>query len=94
MVFLMLASGVMGTTVQASDGGSLVGVLLTAITLIGYACAVEVMARRRGIRRTSVWPETGSTTPPAIAMPVAAAEVPGAYPTPGGGLPGQAPGAR
>ncbi|WP_454301970.1 CPBP family intramembrane glutamic endopeptidase [Salana multivorans] len=70
-VFAMLASGVWGTTTQATDGGSLIGVILSAITTIGYCAAVELTARRWQLQRTSPWPEVGSTQAPDVPMPEA-----------------------
>lgn len=71
VVFLLLASGFWGSTTQDSEGGSLIAVLITAITSIGYCIAVEVSARRRGIERYSVWPQMGSTPSLALPLPVA-----------------------
>lgn len=68
-VFLLLASGVTGATSQEESGGSLIGVLITAITSIGYCWVVDVLARRRGVARFSPWPARGSTAPLAIAQP-------------------------
>lgn len=70
-VFAMLASGVWGTTTQATDGGSLIGVIISAITTIGYCAAVELTARRWQLQRTSPWPEVGSTQAPDVPMPEA-----------------------
>lgn len=70
VVFGLMASGVWGTTVQSADGGSLIGVLISAVTTIGYCIAVELTARRWRIARTSSWPEVGSTPAPALPQPV------------------------
>lgn len=68
-VFLLLASGALGTTAQAESGGSLAGVLVTTITSIGYCWVVETMASRRGLARFSPWPVKGSSRPLDVPMP-------------------------
>lgn len=56
-IFAVQATGLFGPTTQDPDGGSLLGVLLTVVTSIGYCWVVEVLARRSGIARTSPWPQ-------------------------------------
>ncbi|WP_146197022.1 CPBP family intramembrane glutamic endopeptidase [Serinibacter arcticus] len=69
VVFTALASGAFGTTVNGDEGGSLAGVLITVITSIGYCWIVEILANRRGLERTSSWPERGPVAPLALPVP-------------------------
>lgn len=85
-IFLMLASGVLGSTAQSDEGGSLTGVLITAITSFLYCWVVEVLANRTGLQRRSPWPEHGATPPLPVPVPppYAAAPAPvgaAGYPT-------------
>lgn len=69
VVFGILASGALGTTVNGASEGSLAGLLITAISSIGFAWAVESLARRRGIARYSTWPQRETAAPLAIVLP-------------------------
>lgn len=67
-VFTLQIAGVLGDP-SAESSGSLMGVLITAITSLGYCVVVERMARRRGIGGTSTWPEVGSSRPLEVPLP-------------------------
>ena len=92
VVFTMLASGALGSTVNGAEGGSLAGVLITAITSIGFCWVVDVLARRGGIERTSSWPEREAAAPLPIALPHPGIGWLGPAPTPQAALAGALPG--
>lgn len=81
VVFTMLATGALGTTVNGAEGGSLAGVVITAITSIGFCWVVDVLARRQGIARTSSWPERAVPAALPVPLPHPAAGWTGAAPT-------------
>ncbi|QNO38629.1 CPBP family intramembrane metalloprotease [Protaetiibacter sp. SSC-01] len=49
--FLLLASGVLGTTVMSSEGSTVLAPLIQLVFTVGYLAWVEWGARRRGIAR-------------------------------------------
>lgn len=53
VAFLVLASGILGTTAVTAEGGSPLGVGITVVTMSGYLLWVERLARRRGVERMS-----------------------------------------
>lgn len=69
VAFGFLASGLAGTTQNEADQGSLVGLLISIFTSICFAWAVAALAKRRGIRRTSSWPQAGKVPPLRIPLP-------------------------
>ncbi|GMA31023.1 CPBP family intramembrane glutamic endopeptidase [Litorihabitans aurantiacus] len=68
-VFGLLASGALGSTVNGSSEGSLAGVLITAIVSLVFAWVVDALATRRGIARTSAWPERASAVALTVPLP-------------------------
>lgn len=53
VAFLVLASGILGTTAVTAEGGTPIGVGITVLTMGGYVLWIEHLARRRGIERLS-----------------------------------------
>lgn len=59
LLSLLQSTGLLGDPAQASDG-SVGGLMVSLVAMTGYCWAIEVMARREGIERYSIWPESGS----------------------------------
>jgi len=70
VLFLLLASGVLGGTAVTSDGGSPFALAVTIVTMAGYVFWIDRLATRRSIQRRR------ELTPPPLPLPYAPEAVP------------------